>query len=184
MKRKSALLVIVFTFFLSSAALAAPVLSIGDYTAGLGTLGVSISISGITNEVIKDFSFTLNILPTDGNLIFPSNFDSTVTAGSAIPVPASFAGFKATDFSSFFFYSPFIPNPPQLSDGVLANLNLSVLGLGLWTLELTDLAFGAGGTSVDVTADNGSVSTVPIPAAVWLLSGGLAGLMALRRRMS
>lgn len=182
MTRKSSLLFIISIFCLSSAAIAAPVLSIGDYNTDIGTLAVSISISGITNEIIKDFSFGLNILPTDGNLIFPSNFDSTVTAGSAVPLPNSFLGFKSNDFSSLFFYSPFAPNPPQLSNGVLANFSLSVLGFGSWVLELNDLAFGSGAVAVNVMADNGSVSVVPIPAAVWLLGSGVVGLVVLKRR--
>ena len=69
---------------------------------------------------------------------------------------------------------------------VLGSLSFTPLALGQTTLEfglfssLEDTDFRL----LDVTTRDGKVSPVPLPGAVWLLSGALVGLLGLRRKLS
>ena len=70
----------------------------------------------------------------------------------------------------------------------IAVLTLTALKLGSTTLTLTgsaDFKFGSGGNQVFPMLNAGEVnvvSTIPLPSAAWLFTGGLIGLLGFMRR--
>jgi hypothetical protein len=188
-------IIVVCAMMLSTFAFAAPLLYVGtsdgsdiDYHVLPGeTFTVDISIANI-NELpagldITDFSFSMSIQPDDGNLLTadPLNF----VAGHAIDASSKMFMMGASgpmrDLVEI-FYSPFVTSPPPLVDGLVGSFNLETLGVGNWSLVLEDVAFGMGGTSVEVITQDGSVNAVPIPSTVLLFGSGLFGLMGIGRR--
>ena len=80
-------------------------------------------------------------------------------------------------------------------DGKTIDITTLVLGQGV-TLNITDGSLtvttlfdptgtlsGITGTGAFIAHSYGTLSTVPIPGAIWLLASGLAGLISLRRRI-
>lgn len=188
-------IIVVCAMMLSTFAFAAPILYVGtpddgdiDYSVLPGeTFTVDISIANI-NELpegldITDFSFGMSIQPYDGNLLTADPL--SIVAGDAID--ASCKMFMMGDSGPMrdlveIFYSPFVMPPPPLVDGLVASFNLEALGVDNWSLVLENVAFGMGGTPVEVITQDGSVNAVPIPGTVLLFGSGLLGLMGIGRR--
>ena len=183
MKKACFAVVAAFVILFSSPAMGAPILSIGDYFATPGdTLQIEIYISDITTEQITDFSFDMEIVPDDGNLLPGDPLNSA--PGSAVP-SAYHGNFGAVDINNkvMFMYNGPLLNPPSLTNGLIASLDLSLSGLGSWDLGLSNLAFGdADGNPYSIGTDDGTVSGIPIPGSMWLFGSFLIGLLGIRTR--
>jgi len=65
----------------------------------------------------------------------------------------------------------------------IATIDLKVLTVGTSSLVIQSSAFFDDvATQLDPTLDAGAVSSVPVPAAVWLFGSGLLGLVGIARR--
>jgi hypothetical protein len=76
---------------------------------------------------------------------------------------------------------------PGVSTGafVVATVEFLAVGLGASNLTLSEAAgnpWASDGSSINPTFANGSVTVVPIPAAMWLFGSGLVGLIGISRR--
>lgn len=124
----------------------------------------------VTPVVGNDAILTLTIRRTDGGVFGVHDFDAAISSnGTAFGSGVEFLGF------------------PSGLDGPYRDLRYSPLGTGDW-LNLTAFQIevysdgAVAGGLVNLEIDNIVVSTVPIPAAVWLFGSALAGLGFMRRR--
>ena len=70
---------------------------------------------------------------------------------------------------------------------LIATVNFKAMGMGTTSLDLTESSLNpfssaSAGSSLKVLFEPGSVTVVPVPAAVWLLGSGLLGLIGVARR--
>lgn len=73
-------------------------------------------------------------------------------------------------------------NAPAVGDFTIATINLTALGSGASNLDILNSQFFSATALLDPTFMPGAVSTVPVPAAVWLFGSGLLGLVGVARR--
>ncbi len=77
-----------------------------------------------------------------------------------------------------------LPGVPTGSFTV-ATVEFQAMGLGSTMLSMTEPSnnpWGSGGSAIGVSFDPGTVSVVPIPAALWMFGSGLIGLAGIGRR--
>ena len=147
-----------------------PIQQLGDvFTISVIGAGFPSTVGG---DVQVDFDSS--ILKALGvTMTFPGD-----TNGSTIG--ADFVSLSAGDFSA--------PNP----DGNfgIADIEFQAIGLGLSALTLSitsdwlDPNFSALDPQPSLVTSSVRVNVVPIPSAIFLLGGGLIGLIGLRRRRS
>jgi hypothetical protein len=161
-------------------AIGAPVLSIGDYDVlPGGTVTAEISIADIEGTGADTYSFRLGLDLSSSALVA-----ANPVRGPATPVDALITNINAGSNRIDFFYSVFSPNPPELTNGVLATVDITVPNSpgAVFPLVFGDVSFSDGVDPVSVNAVDGSIAVVPIPSAILLLGGGLISLFAIRRR--
>jgi len=85
-------------------------------------------------------------------------------------------------------FSPLHPDGEQPNSFVLGTLNFDSLSLGTSALTISSALLAgeldAQGFATELQADvmSGSISVVPVPAAVWLFGTGLVGLIGFSKR--
>ena len=142
--------------------------------------------SGTTESLVRwdGGPFAGAILPpvdlTDGGSSDRMRFVIT----SVTPIFSPTLNMKLTDDTNFEAEAEFTPDSPGIFDILFSDFNRignsdfdfeEVIRLELRTTG----AFGNRASSVSID----SISTVPVPGAVWLLGGGLIGLLGLRKRL-
>ncbi|MEO9574259.1 MAG: VPLPA-CTERM sorting domain-containing protein [Tateyamaria sp.] len=159
----------------------------GDITGttdlGLITSGADVGIAGRIVTAVDKWRFQTNTgwfirfvdLPIDDQLYFDSS-DITNPAGS-------FAGNGDTTTAIFSILD-------ATDDSVLFTNTVTAAAFGAGTENALDFTGTAGSFILKIDGQNGSpgatydigLSTVPLPAAAWLLLAGVGGLAAVKRR--
>lgn len=155
--------------------------SLGD------NVSVDLRISELGDEILTGFD--LNISFDDSILGFQSfTFGSGLDLfglGSIQDVDDSLPGLVNVfeiSFESDDDLKDFQPN-----DFILGTFNFSALSIGTSALSITAPLFGVAlvgelASELDMQVQDGSVSVVPIPAAIWLFGTGLIGLVGFSKR--
>jgi hypothetical protein len=199
--------IIVLSILCCKTALAAPIVYVGsmsksdiDYVVSTGEeFRVDVFIANTdafpAGTGIDNFSFRLDINPegldVNDAAVLDAQLGSWYAPGNAIPGQTSAALSAMYDTGAQYptihaLYSPFMLDPPFLTDGVLLSFNMiAPSNIGSWTLNLTELAFGQGSAPFTVGSVDGKVTAqvnaVPIPSTILLLSG-LLGVLGFRKR--
>lgn len=152
--------------------------------------------SGFINSVTLDLSpFTNGLFDFNGSTSFHNSFAPVIGALNGLQnsdITASFIGTLPTELTFDFALNSFQAGDSfrfsadtdntGLSGNNLAGLLFSVTmedgSLGNGVFSLTNIANQSAST-VDI-----SPSTVPVPAAIWLLGSGLIGFIGMRRKSS
>jgi hypothetical protein len=154
---------------------------IGGLSNPSGISAFSIWLSVDSSFGFSNFNEDGSAIPTGGTLKW--DFDVLAIADD----PTLGRVFKIGAFDQDGLY---LSNRQDLLNGVLFSFDYVGTILGLTDVIQFDPGNGSNLYPSPValksfdSATGVAFAPVPIPAAVWLLSGGLAGLMALRRRMS
>lgn len=165
-------------------AIAAPILSmtaVPDSAVIGSTLGLDVSIAGITDLYI--YQFTLSFDPTLLQEIGGTEGGFLETGGSTYFDTG--ASDNAAGSVGLVFDTLLSAVPGVNGSGLLAHFDFSVIKAGSNVFRLSDVLF-LDSTSADLApqASNLAVQTgsVPEPSAYYLFGIGLAGLVVLRRR--
>lgn len=171
-------------------------------------LPVALFIPGITNAAVVMPALDIALFEGDSGAVLtgtsPENFvldiDATAFAIVFDATPSinvtnqSFTLHATFDSSTSYFVGDFAVAGGLLA-GTFDNLTLEILGSGSLDFK-TDLTYTSGslmggltggrlegiGSTSDLGAKLGSITVVPVPAAVWLFGSGLIGLIGVARR--
>jgi len=177
----------------------------GDYATFTNTQNIALGHTAIVSGTIPGFSSIHNSLYlTDGNY---GNGRSWIDTGASPFLTIDLA--SSQDFNTILFGRDRLGafsdrNPGQFIISISDDNSLftqvidstvlgfsGIIGLGETvevqfndvTAQYVRLAFANSGTAIDeIEIINNSVSTVPAPAAVWLLGSGLIGLVGARKK--
>jgi len=194
MLKKQILICLMATFgFLhigSASAVATLSFDPSNQTVGLGdSVTVDLRISGLGDDILTafdlDISFDDSILDFQG-FTFGTGLD-TFGLGTNIQFDTDF-GAGLVNVYEISFDSDVVLGSFQPNDFVLGTFDFGTLSLGTSALNVAAPLFGglvgAGALELDMEVVEGSVSVVPVPAAIWLFGSALMGLIGLSRRTS
>jgi len=147
------------------------------------SVSVDLRISGLGDDILSafdlDISFDASILDFQ-SFTFGTGLD-TFGLGT-LNDAADFGGGLVNVFELSFdldadleFFQP--------NDFVLGTFNFDTLSYGTSALDISVIGLaGALGLPLDAELRSGSVSVVPVPAAIWLFGTGLIGLIGFSKR--
>ncbi|MEM1278221.1 MAG: VPLPA-CTERM sorting domain-containing protein [Pseudomonadota bacterium] len=139
-------------------------------------------VSGFSNnnyvDAVSGSSWTLDIVETDGSAFEFVSLASVGGAGDGTP-ELTVSGFVGSDLVGT---DTFFPTPGS-SDATVPFTAGNLAGLGLTRLQITGQFTAITGSVpfVDNIALQNDATAVPLPAAAWLLFGGLGVLGAVSR---
>lgn len=151
-------------------------------------LDVSISVSGLVTQALGSYDVTLAFDPSllayvSTNYGDPVLGDQLALNQPSITLPP-IAGPGNVEIAEVSTDTPSDLDTLQLSSFIIAVLHLKAVGQGISPLNLTVHAAGDSiGTPVATSVLNSSVETIPEPGVFLLVSFGLAGIFALKRRL-
>ena len=151
-------------------------------TIGVGDeLGIDIMVSGLEDVDLGTFDLNLNYEDT-----FLS-FDSYVLGDGLGVIPDDAEDWSLGDLGGGVINLAELSWLDDLSSQpdafLLATVSFTGSSVGVGSLSFSDVALGdEWGDPIDASLETGSVTVVPVPAALWLLSSGLIGLAGFRRK--
>lgn len=164
-------------FGLISTVNAAPVVVLDGFTAtGIQNLQVGSTLYNVSFvETTPE-----NLYGTFPNTDFPFNLIESGVANYAVRDAlnssiATSVGPDSSNNDNEYMFAFFAEDDQRGNVTYLERLGFYTFGTADWDTSLTT----SGVTNIGIYAD---FTVVPIPAAVWLLGGGLIGLLGLRRR--
>ncbi len=161
--------------------------SVSDITQIGDSINVKIGVSGLSQDSAPSLStYDLNLSFNPSLLSFSGAVFGDASLGNQLDLNnfgGNLSGADLTDdpgtlnFYEVSFDSVSDLNDLQAESFTLATLSFDVLNFGTSDLTLSVNAFGdAEGNDLPVTTLSTSVTTVPLPSAIFLMASGLMGL--------
>jgi hypothetical protein len=160
----------------------------------LGSANVQWNVAGAAGTNYFTTGTTNNVLNYGAN-IGEGNFEQSTAVSNAATIYGALTTNTATVATTYWAASfsqglgALADQTDKIGGGASSSMNFLVLDTnatptlfsGTWTLQFLNAAGGLATTGTAVSAVL-SYSAVPLPAAVWLLGSGLAGLAGIGRR--
>jgi hypothetical protein len=160
--------------------------SISDITQIGNSVNVQIGISGLGGNLAPSLgAYDLDLSFDPSHLAFTGAVFGDALLGNQLDLfnfGGNLSGADLTDPGTVNFYEVSFDSVADLNDlqvnsFTLATLSFDVLDFGTSDLTLSVNAFGdAEGNDLPVTTLSTSVTTVPLPSAIFLMASGLMGL--------
>jgi hypothetical protein len=160
--------------------------SISDITQIGNSVNVQIGISGLGGNLAPSLgAYDLDLSFDPSHLAFTGAVFGDALLGNQLDLfnfGGNLSGADLTDPGTVNFYEVSFDSVTDLNDlqvnsFTLATLSFDVLDFGTSDLTLSVNAFGdAEGNDLPVTTLSTSVTTVPLPSAIFLMASGLMGL--------
>lgn len=160
--------------------------SISDITQTGNNVNVQIGVSGLGGNLAPSLgAYDLDLSFDPSHLAFTGAVFGDALLGNQLDLfnfGGNLSGADLTDPGTLNFYEVSFDSVTDLNDlqaesFTLATLSFDVLDFGTSDLTLSVNAFGdAEGNDLPVTTLSTSVTTVPLPSAIFLMASGLMGL--------
>lgn len=169
------------------AAIAGPVLSM-TATPNPATLGSTISVDVKLDDIADLYAYQFTLSFNAALFQATGGAESAFLQGGGSTVFDAGVVDNAAGSIAFVYGSLLSPVPGVSGSGMLAHFTFDVIGAGTGLFQLSDVlfldsAFGDLALQVqDLTVQANNSTSVPEPAAFWMLGLGLVGLGVMRRR--